>query len=575
MRRSVATATTSRGLPAWGPRFVLTSVLVFSFLSAPLASRTLVQRKTNKTQKTAPVSLASQRGADTITAAQLKDYLSFIASDEMEGRDTPSRGLDTTAKFLAMNLSRWGFKPAGDEGSYFQKIALSRDLIDKAETRAQLNNQPLVLGDDYIPSVRPADIAAAQMVFAGNGWFVKAKNIDAYKGIDAKGKIAVIFGPPNGLPSGIRNSDLAGKRGEDWMNVGEYAQKQGVAGIVIVPDFQYLANWDRNRTRMTERGITKVDKFQSPAGTQIPQIVISPRVANVLFQGEKQNAPSIFETVYAGQPLEPFALNPDKKLSLAVKVKSDPATTQNVVAVFEGSDPLLKNEYVALGAHYDHVGIGIPVNGDAIYNGADDDGSGTTALLAIAKALVKASTRPKRSVLFVWHAGEEKGLWGSRYFTDYPTIPLDKIVTQINIDMIGRSKKEGDTNPRNRELSGPNEIYVIGSKMMSTELGELTESVNKQYLNVTYDYRYDDPGDPNRFFFRSDHFNYARKGIPIVFFFDGEHEDYHRPGDSVDKIDFQKMEKVARTIYMTLWEVASRPTRPKVDKQLPAQLSRG
>ena len=573
MRRSLATAIASRGLPAWGPRFVLTSVLVFSFLSAPLASRTLVQRKTNKTQKTAPLSLASQRGADTITAAQLKDYLSFIASDEMEGRDTPSRGLDTTAKFLAMNLSRWGFKPAGDEGSYFQKIALSRDLIDKAETHAQLNNQPLVLGDDYIPSARPADVAAAQMVFAGNGWFVKAKNIDAYKGIDAKGKIVVIFGPPNGFPSGIRNSDLTGKRGEDWMNVGEYAQKQGVAGIVIVPDFQYLANWDRNRTRMTERGTTKVDKFQSPASTQIPQIVISPRVANVLFQGEKQNAPSLVETAYAGQPLEPFALNPDKKLSLAVKVKSDPATTQNVVAVFEGSDPLLKNEYVALGAHYDHVGIGIPVNGDAIYNGADDDGSGTTALLAIAEALAKASTHPKRSVLFVWHAGEEKGLWGSRYFTDYPTIPLDKIVTQINIDMIGRSKKEGDTNPRNRELSGPNEIYVIGSKMMSTELGELTESVNKQYLNVTFDYRYDDPGDPNRFFFRSDHFNYARKGIPIVFFFDGEHEDYHRPGDSVDKIDFQKMEKIARTIYMTLWEVASRPTRPVVDKQLPAQLS--
>jgi hypothetical protein len=559
MRRSIATV-------------VLTSVLVFSFLPAPTVSRALAQRK-SRTQKTAPVALASQRGADTITAAQLKDYLSFIASDEMEGRDTPSRGLDTTAKFLAMNLSHWGFKPAGDDGSYFQKIALSRDVIDKAETRAQLNDQPLVLGDDYIPSARPADVAAAQIVFAGNGWFVKAKNIDAYKGIDAKGKIAVIFGPPNGFPPGIRNSDLTGKRGEDWMNVAEYAQKQGVAAIVIVPDFQYLANWDRNRTRMTERGITKVDKFQSPAGTQIPQIVISPRVANVLFQGEKQNAPSIFETVYAAQPLEPFALNPGKKLSLAVKVKSDPATTQNVVAVFEGSDPLLKNEYVALGAHYDHVGIGIPVNGDAIYNGADDDGSGTTALLAIAEALAKASTRPKRSVLFVWHAGEEKGLWGSRYFTDYPTIPLDKIVTQINIDMIGRSKKEGDTNPRNRELSGPNEIYVIGSKMMSTELGELTEKVNKQYLNVIYDYRYDDPADPNRFFFRSDHFNYARKGIPIVFFFDGEHEDYHRPGDSVDKIDFQKMEKIARTIYMTLWEVASRPTRPVVDKQLPAQLS--
>jgi Zn-dependent M28 family amino/carboxypeptidase len=243
------------------------------------------------------------------------------------------------------------------------------------------------------------------------------------------------------------------------------------------------------------------------------------------------------------------------------------------VAVFEGSDPMLKNEYVALGAHYDHVGVGIPVNGDAIYNGADDDGSGTTALLAMAEALAKARTRPKRSVLFVWHTGEERGLWGSRYFTSYPTLPLDKIVTQLNIDMIGRSRKEGDTDPRNSELTGPNEIYVIGSKMMSTDLGALVENVNKQYLNLTYDYRYDDPGDPNRFFFRSDHYNYARKGIPIAFFFDGEHADYHKPGDSVDKIDFQKMEKVTRTIYLTLWEVANRPTRPVVDRQLPLQIT--
>jgi Zn-dependent M28 family amino/carboxypeptidase len=549
---------------------VLTSLLVFSFSSAPLVPRVGAQRKT---PKAAPVSLSSQRGVDAITAAQLKDYLSFIASDVMEGRDTPSRGLDTTAQFLALNLSRWGFKPAGDDSSYFQKIALSRDVIDKAETQVQLNSQKLILGEDYIPFARPADLPATQLVFAGNGWLVRSKTIDAYKGIDAKGKIAVIFGSPNGTPTGIRNSDLTGKRGEDWMNAAEYAQKQGVAAIVFVPDFQYLANWDRNRARITERGMMKVDKFQPPTGAQIPQLVISPRIANNLFQGERQNAVSIFESIYAGRLPDPFALNPDKKLSLTVKVKSEALATQNVVAVWEGSDPVLKNEYVALGAHYDHVGVGIPVNGDAVYNGADDDGSGTTALLAMAEALAKARIRPRRSVLFVWHAGEEKGLWGSRYFTDYPTIPLDKIVTQINIDMIGRSKKVGDTNPLNRTLSGPNEIYVIGSRMMSTELGELTAAVNKQYLNLTYDYRYDDPGDPNRFFFRSDHYNYARKGIPIVFFFDGEHEDYHRLGDSVDKIDFQKMEQVTRTIYLTLWEVASRPTRPKVDKQLPAQLS--
>jgi Zn-dependent M28 family amino/carboxypeptidase len=139
--------------------------------------------------------------------------------------------------------------------------------------------------------------------------------------------------------------------------------------------------------------------------------------------------------------------------------------------------------------------------------------------------------------------------------------------------MIGRSKKEGDTNERNKSLTGPNDVYVIGSTMMSTELGELLDTVNKSYLNLGFDKKYDDPADPNRFFYRSDHFNYARKGIPIIFFFDGEHEDYHRPGDSADKIDYQKMEKITRTVYTMMWEVAGLPARPKVDKPLPAQLS--
>lgn len=554
----------------------IATVLLTAFLLASFpipSSLILAQRKTSRPPLVAPAALNSQRGLDTITQAQLKDYLSFIASDEMEGRDTPSRGLDTAAQFLATNLSRWGLKPAGDNGSFFQKIALSRDVIDKAETKATLNNQTLTLGDDYIPYARPANLPATPLVFAGSGWLVKSKGVDAYKGIDARGKIAVIFGSPNAYPRGIGGPDLTGKRGEDWMNAGEYAEKQGVAGIILVPDFQYLANWDRNRARITERGALKVDKFQPRPGSQIPQIVVSLRVANILFQGERQSAVSMVESAYSGNPIDPFEFSSNKTVSLTVKVKSEGATTQNVVAVFEGSDPILKNEYVALGAHYDHVGIGVPLNGDSIYNGADDDGSGTTALLAMAEALTKASVRPKRSVLFVWHTGEERGLWGSRYFTDYPTVPLDKIVAQINIDMIGRSKEPGDTDPRNRDLSAPDEVFVIGSKMMSTELGELTETINSNYLKLTYDYRYDNPADPNRFFYRSDHYNYARKGIPIVFFFDGEHEDYHRPGDSVDKIDFSKMEKVTRTIYLMVWEIANRPTRLKVDKPLPQQLT--
>lgn len=548
-------------------------LLLTATLIMPLPSLR-AQRKRGKAATITPLTLASQRGTDLISADQMRAFLSFIASDEMEGRDTPSRGLDTTAKFIAMNLGRWGFKPAGDDGTFFQHIALRVDRVNTAQTKVDLNGQALAAGDDYIPASTPGS-ASGNLVFAGNGWFIKAKEIDAYKGVEAKGKIAVIFGSPNAAPRGMRRTDLTGKAGEDWISAVDYARKQSVAGIIYVPDFQYLANWDRNRQRIMDRGVPQVASFQTQANAPIPTIIASPKLASAIFQGEKQNATSLFEAAYSsgGAMPPPFELGSGKKLTMNIVTRTDTPGTQNVVAVWEGSDPILKDEYVALGAHYDHVGIGTPVNGDAIYNGADDDGSGTTALLAMAEALAHTSQRPKRSVLFVWHCGEEKGLWGSRYFTDHPTIPLDHVVTQLNIDMIGRSKKAGDTNPRNAQLSGPNEIYVIGHTMMSTELGELSETVNKTFLNVGYDYRYDDPADPNRFFFRSDHYNYARKGIPIIFFFDGVHEDYHQPGDEPQKIDYQKMEKVTRTIYMTLWEIASRPTRPKVDKQLPTQLA--
>jgi Zn-dependent M28 family amino/carboxypeptidase len=253
-------------------------------------------------------------------------------------------------------------------------------------------------------------------------------------------------------------------------------------------------------------------------------------------------------------------------MSLTVDATISTVTTQNVVAVLEGGDPALKNEYVALGAHYDHVGVGRAVANDRIYNGADDDGSGTVALIEIAEAFARTAPRQKRSILFVWHAGEEKGLWGSNYFVEHPTVPLGQIIAQLNIDMIGRSRREGDTNPRNAELSGPDEVYVIGSKMMSTELGELSERVNAGYLNLRFNYKYDDPADPNRFFYRSDHYNYAKKGIPIIFYFDGTHEDYHRPSDEPDKIDYLKLEKVTRTIYATARELSNLPVRPNVER---------
>jgi len=543
---------------------LLTSMLVVAF---PVS----YAQKTDKSKKAAAVSPTAQRGLDTISATQMKDYLTFIASDEMEGRDTPSRGLDTTAKFIAMNLTRWGFKPAGDNGSYFQRIDLRRDRIDGAQTRVELNGRVLTAGTDYLPAGGSGNISG-QLVFAGNGWLVKKKEIDSYKGIDAAGKIAVVFGSPNTPPRGVTRADF-GKQGEDYLNASDYARKVGALAIIYIPDFQYLANWERNRQRLMERGTTVVAKFQTQTSTPLPSIVVSPEVANSILVGEKSSATAVFKASYGPGLPAPFVLNAAKTISVSISAKSETVPTQNVVAIWEGSDPILKDEFVAVGAHYDHVGICAPGAADSICNGADDDGSGTTAILSMAEALAKAPTRPKRSVIFVWHCGEEKGLWGSRYFTEYPTIPLDHVVAQLNIDMIGRSKKEGDTNPRNKELTGPNDVYLIGSTMMSTELGELVQSVNKSYLNIGYDTRYDDPADPNRFFYRSDHYNYARKGIPIIFFFDGVHEDYHQAGDSPDKIDYQKMEKITRTVYMTLWEVANRATRVKVDKPLPAQLT--
>ena len=557
----------------------LYSLILLVALSVSLPTA-FAQRKPAHARASGIAATASTRGTDTITAAQLRTYLSFIASDEMEGRDTPSRGLDTVAKFIALNLTRWGFKPAGDDGTFFQKIALRRQQIDPAKTIAEINGQKFTVGEDFLPGIA-ATTLTGPLVYVGRGWVVQSKNIDDYKGIDVKGKIMVVLSqvPP------VTVAEARGAQPGTIVSPATYAQTHGAKGILTIFNPATGQPWDAQRQRIMQPGRASVEKFDTqtptparPGFIAVPNVVISQRMAGVLFDGEKFDLAAITSRAATADPVAPFDLSPNKNVSVNVTTTSSPATTQNVVAVWQGSDPKLKDEYVAVGAHYDHIGVAgsgqcSAIGTDTICNGADDDGSGTTALLGMAEAISHAKLKPKRSVLFVWHCGEEKGLWGSRYFTDYPTIPLDHVVTQLNIDMIGRSKKEGDTDARNKDLTGPNAIYVIGSTMMSTQLGELSQRVNKSFLNLAYDTKYDDPADPNRFFFRSDHYNYAKKGIPIIFFFDGVHEDYHRPGDEPQKIDYDKMQKVARTIYLTLWEVANLPARPKVDKPLPAQLN--
>lgn len=518
---------------------------------------------------------AEKKIAENITAAQISNYLYFVASDAMGGRDTPSVGLDITAEFLKMNLQRWGFKPAGDNGTFFQKMALRRDVIDAKNTAVKYNGVSYEYGDD-IARVGGSGSISAPVVFAGNGWMIKSKGLNPYANIDVKGKVIAVYaeGQPGGrsitpMPEGVTQADLTGTRGTDWADVNTYGRANGAVGVLVLPSKFLAENWSEV-TANFGRGRMVVDKLApptpaTPAGPSFSLLVASPKLAKAMFAGEQ------------GDPMagytNSFDVGGGKKFDVSVATKTEMASTQNVVAVWEGSDPVLKNEMVAVGAHYDHVGTNPNAPGpDKIWNGADDDGSGTVAVLSIAEALAKAPKRPKRSVLFVWHAGEEKGLWGADYFNKFPTVDIKNVIAQLNIDMIGRSKAAGDTNPKNKELSGRNEIYVIGKDMMSSTLGAIVDGTNSGFLKMGYNTKYDDPKDPNRFFFRSDHFHYAQNGIPVTFWFDGEHEDYHQPGDHPDKIDYQKMEKVTRTIFLTMWELTDLKERPKVDKELPAEL---
>jgi hypothetical protein len=349
---------------------------------------------------------AERKMANAVTADQLRHYLYFVASDEMEGRDTPSRGLDITAKFIGYNLSRWGFKPAGDDGTYYQKIGLTRESLDPAQTTMEIGGQSYTFGDDFF-RVRGNGSVSGPVVFARDGWLVKSKGIDAYAGVDVAGKVVVLYSPMFSQqtiiprPAGVTDDDLKGEVGVDWASPLEYAKKKGAAAVIVIAPPQLQGMWGQLRNFLG-RGSMQPDKLRdapTATGPNPPAFLVSEKVGDAIFAGETGNktAAASFET--------------KKTAKLNAAGKTEHLMTQNVVAIWEGSDPVLKNEMVAIGAHYDHVGMNPNAPGpDKIWNGADDDGSGTVAVLSIAEALAKAPKRPKRSVLFVWHAGEEKGL---------------------------------------------------------------------------------------------------------------------------------------------------------------------
>ncbi|MFQ5652617.1 MAG: M28 family peptidase [bacterium] len=488
-----------------------------------------------------PVADEVRRGFEAIRAQELQALLRFIAADELEGRNTGTRGLKIAARFLESQYLLAGLTPAPGQESMLQtfQVVESKLHLDSGLTvsvQSSAVEREFRLFENFVVTSQHAVPVQVRLpvLFAGFG-FKDGDGHDDYRDLEPRGKILLVFDGSPGLtnlsqrPGRGRNRKLRTLR----RSKAEWARAAGAEAL-----FHINMNIDAESMGQMKRFLQRPRQRLAEQQPDLPQFIISKEVADAILAHTGWSADSLRTQMVAGKPPDHFDIG-NVEIEITVKTHAVTKTTQNVVAYLAGSDPELKHEVVAFGAHYDHIGM--TGNGD-IFNGADDDGSGTVAILEIARAYAKNSVRPKRSLLFVSHAGEEKGLLGSRYYTSHPVLELENTVALLNIDMIGRND--------------PNSVYIIGSNFLSRELHEICEKANG-VVALNLDYRYNDVEDPNRFYYRSDHYNYAKHGIPIIFYFSGLHEDYHRPTDTVDKIDSQKMQRIARLVYLTGWEVAN------------------
>jgi Zn-dependent M28 family amino/carboxypeptidase len=454
-----------------------------------------------------------------------------------------------------------------------------------------------------------AEIASAGLVFVGNGYVINKTKTNPYEGIDVRGKVMVVAGMPAELAAAQAAAGAAAGRGgagggrgggaanplgvenTDFTTPQTYAAKNGAAGIIMIPTFQQLSGMTTpTAPRASLNGPSyQVVKFQAARPASVPTITAGIDLINALFQGEKLSGAQVFNGAAANAKLDSFDLAADKKVSLKVAVASDKKYAYNVMAMVEGRDPVMKNEYIVMSAHLDHNGLANPDanGGDGVYNGADDDASGCVALMGMARAYATGAAkgiRAKRTMIFLWMAGEEKGLWGSQYFNQFPPVDITKVVADLNMDMIGRSKTPGYVDPASYKLTEPNEVFVVGPRVASDELGKIVQTVNNAYLKLKLNDFYDavepdathdnlGPGTSGqRIFSRSDHYNFVKMGIPIAFFTDGLHVDYHRVTDSAEKIDYDKVEAVTKTLYAVSWVLGNSATRPKLNAKLPDRL---
>ena len=528
---------------------------------------------------------AGVNGREGIKLEDLKDWLTYLSSDDLEGRNTYSEGLGLAAGFIAGQLKAYGVKPGAPNGSYFQRVPVQGiKTVNRSSVAVEVNGQTRVFKSGEGVNF-PANSGGKQTItsdkieFLGYGLSAPDAGHDDYAGRDVKGKVVVFLGQtgPAGLPNQYRRALFGRARNATGLpgaiaSIGPPGRGQG-------PPRE--ATGQQGGQQGEQPDFTTVERLDRPVS---PAVSARDEFFEFLFSGAEVKYADLKAKAEKGEPLPRFALN-NVKLTFNVDAEYRVVRTQytrNVVGIVEGSDPKLKDTYVAFGAHYDHVGYAegevvktdtgsrlIGARGrvtpgaveDRIWNGADDDGSGTVSILGIAKAFATGS-RPKRSLLFVWHAGEEKGLLGSRHFADFPTVPLEKIVAQVNIDMIGRNA--------NNDPAQGNSVFVVGSDRISTELHNVSIDANAALPKpLTLDFAMNDPADPEQIYYRSDHYSYASKGIPIVFLFTGIHPDYHANTDSVEKINFEKMTRIAQFAYEIGARVANLDHAPARDNKGP------
>jgi hypothetical protein len=491
-------------------------------------------------------SASPQKFSETITEQDLREHLFLLAGKEMEGRETATEGQKKAAAYIERFFRTNGLKP-GNKDSYQQIYNVYRDSM--VSSAVIVNNNEFQINQDYQPILqlsRSSGSYFSEVVFVGHGIVDSA--YDDYGSIDVKGKAVLIM---DGAPANFKTTKRGFRAPNGLYGKIAAANAKGAAAVLVV-------GGGFPRQAMPSLGNMYVDLYSPQQGaniytisTKLAETIVGAGWADLVQQG-KQNK------------LEPKVLKANTLLELNKTVKR--LESSNVLGFIEGSDKT--DEWLIVTAHYDHLGK----RGEVIYYGADDDGSGTVGVLEIAQAFAeakKAGKGPRRNVMIMAVSGEEKGLWGSDYFTDNPTIPLEKLTADLNIDMIGRVDTE-------RKLADTlNYVYVVGDDKLSSELKPLSEAANKKSTKMVLDYKFNDPNDSEQIYFRSDHYNFAKNGVPVIFYYDGMLKaDYHKPTDTPDKINYLLLKKRAQLVFNTAWEMANRDNMMKRDIPLPAMTRR-